>query len=279
MISCRHAARLLGAALGAAAAVGSNATTCSLGAWSPPAPPSPPHPSAPRLRRLFSRRGALPPQPQTAAAAAASPLHHMVLVLPGVLHADECRILRCAVDALLSTGDYDRDQYDGGGGDEDDDGDYALRRVSIVDLPTEARDLSDSIIRLRVLPALEQYVPELLQLLNIAEWETQAFEWASDEPSINVYTKGGKFDPHEDGYALTVLVNLSENSLFDGGGTRFYENEQADSKSQQALVRPPVGTAICFDGDITHAGVSVSRGVRHVFVASFSIAKQQSKST
>lgn len=37
------------------------------------------------------------------------------------------------------------------------------------------------------------------------------------------------------------------------------------------VLRPPAGTAIIFGGDITHAGLPVTSGTRHVLVMSFSL--------
>ena len=37
-----------------------------------------------------------------------------------------------------------------------------------------------------------------------------------------------------------------------------------------AVLRPPLGTAILFGGDVTHAGLPVEAGTRAVLVASFS---------
>ena len=107
-------------------------------------------------------------------------------------------------------------------------------------------------------------------------------DWASDEPSINRYVIGGRFDPHRDGYAVTVIVLLSTDGAFHGGGTVFFDSAQAaeafmdgtcsddTNANSSVLVKPPQGTAVLFSGDIYHAGRPVTNGTRHLFVASFS---------
>jgi predicted 2-oxoglutarate/Fe(II)-dependent dioxygenase YbiX len=114
--------------------------------------------------------------------------------------------------------------------------------------------------------------------LGLLDWADRTFEWASDEPTINRYTKKGSFAPHEDGFALTVVVPLSEPRAFDGGGTRFYQDVGAAPAPEEptgrasTLLLESQGTAIIFDGDVTHAGASVTRGARHVWVGSFDLA-------
>lgn len=39
----------------------------------------------------------------------------------------------------------------------------------------------------------------------------------------------------------------------------------------QHVLKPPAGTAILFGGDVTHAGLPVLEGTRHLFVMSFSL--------
>ena len=103
------------------------------------------------------------------------------------------------------------------------------------------------------------------------------------EPAINVYREGGRFLPHTDKQALTVLITLSDATLFDGGGTAFWPMRTAageaagkvagalDATSPPALlVTPEAGTVLLFGGNVTHAGQPVLSGERCVLVASFS---------
>ena len=102
--------------------------------------------------------------------------------------------------------------------------------------------------------------------------------FTSMEPAINVYRQGGRFLPHTDKQALTVLVLLSEASTFVGGGTAFWSALRAGdgsllrarSYAPTLLVTPEAGSALLFCGDVTHAGQPVLSGERCVLVASFS---------
>jgi hypothetical protein len=145
-------------------------------------------------------------------------------------------------------------------------------------------------------------------------------EFATDEPTVNRYGPGGRFDKHEDGYDLTVVILLSDAAAFEGGGTAFYPQsvdaeeaaeavetaETTDARADAAadnadsgaatqgeqggkgglgglggtggiggigrvVVQPTRGTALLFNGTLTHAGASVIAGTRHVYVASFDL--------
>ena len=99
-------------------------------------------------------------------------------------------------------------------------------------------------------------------------------EWSEGEPAINVYTEQGGFGTHKDHMALTVLLPLTTG--FEGGGTGFWsaQDELAFGDGSPAgpptkVIRPPLGTALIFGGDISHAGMPVQSGLRSVFVCSF----------
>ena len=117
-----------------------------------------------------------------------------------------------------------------------------------------------------------------------SELGDMAFKFSGHEPMINVYEVGGKFEPHEDGHDLTVLVPLTspndheqdacvEGSGFDGGGTGFWADgvnaEEVDDPS--VVLRPPAGTALLWRGHVMHAALPVTRGRRHAFVCSFNL--------
>ena len=99
--------------------------------------------------------------------------------------------------------------------------------------------------------------------------------------------------------ALTFILPLTcPTRGFSGGGTGFWSAEAEargaygggaygggrddadmldDNKANArpdgpptAILRPPLGTAILFGGDVTHAGMPVEAGTRAVLVASFS---------
>ena len=129
--------------------------------------------------------------------------------------------------------------------------------------------------------SLDETCPSLRELYMAGE-----LEWSEGEPAINVYTADGRFGAHKDHMALTVLIPLSSPADFTGGGTGFWakgqggipgfeiidENKGAaipDGPPEKVL-RPSLGTALVFGGDLVHAGMPVESGVRSVFVASFS---------
>ena len=214
-------------------------------------------------------------------------LSNRILLMTNVLSPEECQWLRSDADKLLE-GQYNRDLID----DTDDDEEPAvqersLRRVSLCDMSELSQELSHELIFERILPALRQDNPALLESLGLSNFDgpTNEMDWASDEPSINRYEIGGRFDPHRDGYALTVIVLLSTDGAFHGGGTVFFDSSQAaetfmdgdnnnnnnndTNANSSVIVKPPQGTAVLFSGDLYHAGRPVTEGTRHLFVASF----------
>ena len=76
-----------------------------------------------------------------------------------------------------------------------------------------------------------------------------------------------------------MLVPLSTSGReFDGGGTAFWSEALVGTDSKEAhnfppslVMRPPAGTGLFWRGHLTHAGLPVTSGVRHVFVASFDL--------
>lgn len=248
--------------------------------------------SSPRWMPIFPHRKIQLRHLFTSAALSAEHLNGSIILLRSILSKSECNMLREEADRVL---------MNEGGSDEKVSGERATRRVALCDTPAEAQQLSHSIILLRVLPTLRREMPSSLEGLDLRGFgdPSAVFEWATDEPAINIYSKGGKFDPHRDGYDLTVIVLLSESGAFEGGGTRFFEcshkasllgeGEKGDelmeheeglqlSKGQNrssATLKPLQGTAVLFDGAITHAGCLVSSGTRYVYVASFSIKRPE----
>lgn len=102
-------------------------------------------------------------------------------------------------------------------------------------------------------------------------------------------TARGRFKPHRDEEALTVLVPLTDPGAFQGGGTCFWSVERAKQRLAAAfstgresgggttvpgdfVLLPPAGSALVFAGCVTHAAVAVTSGERCILVASFSPA-------
>ena len=212
-------------------------------------------------------------------------LHNSVLVIPNAIPSEYCQMLCDEADRLIQNG-YHRDRM---GEDDEDTEQDDLRRISTSDMSNRMQDLAMNIIKEDVLVIIEKELPSLLQSLSLSDWKRQdvEWEWASDEPTVNRYTApGGTFEAHRDGYPLTIVIPLNDPSNFSGGGTRFFESSSSQEQSsndhdgddepmmmrrKSVTISPPAGTAICFDGDMLHAGAPVLKGVRYVFVASFGI--------
>ena len=118
---------------------------------------------------------------------------------------------------------------------------------------------------------LAETCPTLRELYMAGE-----LEWSEGEPAINVYEAGGGFGTHKDHMALTILMPLSSPTTFSGGGTGFWSHADEEmyagkpAGAPTSIIKPPLGTALLFGGDVSHAGMPVERGLRSVFVCSFS---------
>ena len=71
----------------------------------------------------------------------------------------------------------------------------------------------------------------------------------------------GAVHPH--GIRQTVIVELSDASSYEGGGTRYIDD------SGDVVIRQGRGTCAVHDGSVWHAGHSVTHGRRVVLVAQF----------
>ena len=152
-----------------------------------------------------------------------------------------------------------------------------------------------SVLLHRVFALVETRLPDLAESLfgqrtGLAE---MSLAYSPSEPAVNVYTNGGHFAPHTDKQHLSVLVPLSPEGAFEGGGTAFWagshhdeafesrraaglpdeydENDKRHWVPHDSVVSEPRGTAILFGGDVTHAGLPVVCGTRHLFVMSFTL--------
>ena len=192
-----------------------------------------------------------------------------VLMLPAMVTADECAHLAAAadrwcVDQVGKTVLPDYHQRPG------------LTRVEChvdgLNLDGKAHALA-MIILSRALWNLEALRPnDALRIFNQrASLGDMMFAFSGHEPAINRYTAGGRFDAHEDKHMLTVLVPLSPNDAFEGGGTGFWSEELSRRGEPSLVLRPEPGTALFWTGQITHAGLPVLSGTRHVFVCSFDL--------
>mmetsp|Transcript_96566 Transcript_96566/g.171687 ORF Transcript_96566/g.171687 Transcript_96566/m.171687 type:complete len:355 (+) Transcript_96566:97-1161(+) len=196
-----------------------------------------------------------------------------VLVLPNFLTKAECHVLMDAADQASSSSvtregceaKRMRSSYTSSG--------QGLSRLPLCNLNSEAQLLSTSLLCDKLLTFFEQHLPDLArQLFGQAEGLAKmkfAFPWA--EPAVNRYTQGGDFGPHTDLQAVTINVVLSDPGAFTGGGTVFWPQGSLD---ELTLLRPQQGTAVLFHGQLKHAGREVTSGVRHLYVASFSLSSE-----
>ena len=96
------------------------------------------------------------------------------------------------------------------------------------------------------------------------------------EPAVNLYTAGGSFEAHEDGYSLTINCLLDAEG-FEGGGTEFWSEGDTEGSSENER-RPVVrvepseaGVGVLFNGRLRHQGRRVESGLRALYVASFDL--------
>lgn len=201
-----------------------------------------------------------------------SRLHDSILVLKQLVSEAECKQLIAAADQWCSSSESST---------------AGLCRIQChpdgINLDGCTHALSHAILT-RALWTLEHLEPELCAELfpdatNLCDFW---FRFSGDEPMLNRYTSGGVFEPHQDGHALTVLVPLSTSGVdFQGGGTAFWSEQEIGQDSTAAqgfppslVMRPSPGTGLFWRGHLTHAGLPVTEGIRHVFVASFNLHVQ-----
>ena len=203
-------------------------------------------------------------------------LEDSVLVLPSMVTLDECAHLLEAADAWCHSNPK--------GVAADQHSDYHRRHgltrvechVDGLNLTGRAHALA-MVILSRTLWNLESLRPDDAQCIfgQRASLGDLVFSFSGHEPAINVYTAGGEFEPHEDKHMLTVLVPLSPLDAFEGGGTGFWSENAprvgGPGGEPSLVLRPEPGTALLWTGGITHAGLPVRSGKRHVFVCSFNL--------
>jgi hypothetical protein len=197
-------------------------------------------------------------------------LHDSILQLPSLVTLAECATLIAAADHFCAAdGEWS---------------DVALRRIEChpdgVNLDGESHSLAH-IILARALWCIECLRPELAGALFPEAYDLGDLwiQFSGEEPALNRYTRGGDFDAHQDGHALTVLVPLSTSDVgFGGGGTAFWSEATIGTDPSAAcgvppslVMKPPAGTGLFWRGHLTHAGLPVTSGTRHVFVASFNL--------
>ena len=220
-----------------------------------PARPVPPTPSADKWWREI----------EVGSSQRDGPLESKVLWAPGVLSREECDELVTAVNKhiVMSMTSY----VDSSG----------RMRVPIAHLKTDAaRGICQSLLRDRVIEFLEHDVPDVaLRCFGQSSGLRQMrCVFSTIEPTVNRYTRGGDFKPHQDKQQLTVLLHLSAAGDFEGGGTAFWPEGQTPGtlvEGSEVVVHPAQGDALYWHGDLTHAARVVERGRRHILVCSFSL--------
>eukprot|EP00746_Dinoflagellata_sp_MGD_P036731 gnl/MRDRNA2_/MRDRNA2_18825_c0_seq1.p1 gnl/MRDRNA2_/MRDRNA2_18825_c0~~gnl/MRDRNA2_/MRDRNA2_18825_c0_seq1.p1 ORF type:complete len:199 (+),score=47.57 gnl/MRDRNA2_/MRDRNA2_18825_c0_seq1:70-597(+) len=152
-----------------------------------------------------------------------------------------------------------------------------LERMPMCDLNAGAQEMSGILLRDRLLPFLEQHLPNVAQELfgRASELQKLSFSFSPHEPAINRYSSGGAFRVHTDDRSITLYVLLSDVDTFTGGGTAFWcqgsKPEEVDGTEEELLVLPNQGMGVIFNGHVSHAGKIVKSGTRHLYVASFDL--------
>lgn len=156
--------------------------------------------------------------------AGATPVEfNSILLVPDLLTAEERA-------ALITDVEAHRAQHAGchDGGRER----YMTRELGEATQRTFERALRD-----RLLPLISAELPAVVELLWARSLKTQRdtalcdcpLVFSAQEPAINRYSAGGRFEPHVDKLALTMNVLLAEGA-FGGGGTQFWrEGDAADA--------------------------------------------------
>ena len=206
-------------------------------------------------------------------------LHNAVLVAPSVLTHAECAELMLAADSWLAAGDG----MDGSlRGDDDQE---PLRRVRVSLMGASAGCLVERMLKQKIFALIERELPRTTKaLFGPAALCDTALRFAVAEPVVSVYTAGGGLYPHEDLEALTVLIPLSPDGAFTGGGTSFWPdgcarhpNDHPDcgtpTEAPRCVLKPPRGSAMLYGGGLLHSAAEVASGIRHIFVCSFSPSK------
>ncbi|CAE7218466.1 HGT1 [Symbiodinium natans] len=194
-------------------------------------------------------------------------LHNSLLLLPNFLSHGDCHSLRAAADQRLAQPEAAKQVSRASDG-------YAacregLDRLPVAELGPAAQAISDQILG-RLLHFFESIPALAQQIFQRSEGLAKLrFTFASGEPAVNRYEAGGGFGPHTDKEMVTVNIVLSEPDAFSGGGTMFWP--EGASVEELVLLRPQKGVAVLFHGQLKHAGRAVARGLRHLYVASFSL--------
>ena len=203
-------------------------------------------------------------------------LDDSVLVLPDLVSEAECALLRAAADRWCEDNPHctPADRH------SDYHKRHGLMRVEChvdgLNLDGSAHALS-RIILARALWNFETLRPSDAHFVfrQRASLGDMVFSFSGHEPAINCYTAGGEFEPHEDKHMLTILVPLSPPGAFEGGGTGFWSERAprvgGPGGEPSLTLRPEAGTALLWTGQITHAGLPVISGRRHVWVCSFNL--------
>ena len=201
-------------------------------------------------------------------------VHNSVLVAPAVLTEAECDQLTLSADCWLAAGEETECCLRGAD-------DEPLRRVRVRLMDASARALVERMLR-RIFTLLERELPATAQaLFGRTALRDTPVRFAAHEPVVSVYTAGGALYPHEDLEALTVLIPLSQQGAYTGGGTAFwpdgcerhpYEHPECGTPTAppSCVLKPPRGSAMLYGGALLHAAAEVSSGIRHIFVCSFS---------
>ena len=210
---------------------------------------------------------------QLASSSHQSPLHNTVLVLPELLSAAECELLKQEAQRVLNltekTGQCQGKET------------WALGSK----FSPEGQIVLEKLLQRRAFSFLQGYLPGMLPPSDRSNGRKHSLTPSGedlkdiwDEAVVIKYLPGNRLAPHEDLRPLTLVVPLEHPT--DGGGTTFWlqdslprfvdETTQMES-SNGVTLKPPPGSGIIFNGDITHSGASVHKGTRWILMTSLSV--------
>lgn len=158
---------------------------------------------------------------------------HSILVIPSIASCLECRALHSAaadaaqrLRAARLAGSMPAASHSTG----------RLLMPIEANFDVECQGLCDRLL-LRQMALIRAELPTLVSALfdvSGLSYSTcvnnEELVFSEGEPALILYSPGSGFEPHEDGMALTCLLNVtSADDNYGGGGTAFWSQEEGDS--------------------------------------------------
>ena len=141
-----------------------------------------------------------------------------MLLVPGLVTADECAAMVADVEAHREAAAATAK------------GECGRERFMLSELDAETQRTFEQVLRGRLLPLISRELPAVVDMIWARSMKAQRtvplaecpLIFSAQEPAINRYAAGGRFEPHVDKLALTINVLLADGCAFAGGGTQFW---------------------------------------------------------